>query len=122
MTDLNIRSRTLIVSMGGASFVKSESKHSNFALMMFFGGTAEITSVVLAVNTIVFESVSSLLVETDYDSLSTNNCIGTSIQTHGPPMVDVRTFLRSFTVFTTTSNTYHSNTTINFLKNTSKCG
>jgi hypothetical protein len=122
MAELMIRSRDLIVSMGGASSVKSESKPSNFALLMFFGGTAEVTSVVQAVNTIVFESVSSLIAETDYDSLSINNCIGTSIQAHGPPMVDNRTFLHSFTVFAVYSkNTYHIDIN-NFKKNISRCG
>jgi hypothetical protein len=106
MADLMIRKRDLIVSMGGASSVKSVSKPSNFALLMFFGGSAEVTSIVRAVNTIVIESVSSLKVETDYDSISTNNCIGTSIQTHGPPMVDIRSFLHSFTVFTVNSYNY----------------
>jgi len=114
MADLIIRSRNLIVSMGGASSVKSVSKPSNFALLIFFGGTAKISTIVQSVNTIVIESVSSLIIETDYDSISTNNCIGTSIQTHGPPMVDIKSFLHSFTVFTVNSNTYHNYTTNNF--------
>jgi hypothetical protein len=121
MTDLNIRSRNLIISMGGVSSVKSESKHSNFALMMFFGATAKITSIVQAVNTIVNELVPTIFVETDYDSLSTHNCIGTSIQTHGPP-VDIRTFLHSFTVFTVfLKNSYHINAN-DFFKNIIRCG
>jgi len=122
MADLIIRSRNLIVSMGGASSVKSVSKPSNFALLMFFGGTAKISTIVQPVNTIVIESASSLIVETDYDPISTNNCIGTSIQTHGPPMVDMKSFLHSFTVFTVNSNTYHNYTTNNFKKNISRCG
>jgi len=116
MADLIIRSRNLIVPMGGASSVKSVSKSSNFALLMFFGGTAEVSTYVQPVNTIVYESFSSLVVETDYESISTNNCIGTSIQTHGPPMVDMQSFLHSFTVFTVNSTTYHNNTTNNLKK------
>ena len=108
--------------MGGASSVKSVSKPSNFALLMFFGGTAKVSTIVQPVNTIVIESISSLVVETDYDPISTNNCIGTSIQTHGPPMVDIKSFLHSFTVFTVNSNTYHKYITNNFLKNISRCG
>jgi hypothetical protein len=122
MADLIIRSRDLIVPMGGASSVKSVSKPSNFALLMFFGGTAKVSTIVQPVNTIVFESVSSLIVDTDYDAISINNCIGTSIQTHGPPMVDMQSFLHSFTVFTVNSHTYHNYTTNNFLKNISRCG
>jgi len=122
MVDLIIRSRNLVVSMGGASTVKSMSKPSNFALLMFFSGNAKVTSIVQSVNTIVIESVSHLIIETDYDSISTNNCIGTSIQTHGPPMVDIKSFLHSFTVFTVNSKTYHNYTTNNFLKNISRCG
>jgi len=122
MADLIIRNKTLIVSMGGASSVKSVSKPSSFALLMGFGGSAKVSTIVQSVNTIVIESVSSLIVETDYDSISTNNCIGTSIQTHGPPMVDMKSFLHSFTVFTVNSNTYHNYTTNNFLKNISRCG
>lgn len=122
MADLIIRSRNLIVSMGGASSAKSASKLTNVALLMSFGATAEVSTIVQSVNTIVIESVSSLIVETDYDSISTNNCIGTSIQTHGPPMVDMKSFLHSFTVFTVNSNTYHIDITNNFLKNISRCG
>ena len=122
MSDLIIRKRNLIVLMGGASSVKSVSKPSNFALLMGFSGSAKVTSYVKAVNTIVIESISSLIVEIDYDFISTNNCIGTSIQTHGPPMVDVQSFLHSFTVFTVNSNTYHNYTTNNFLTNISRCG
>jgi len=121
MADLIIRSKALIVSMGGASSVKSASKPSNFALLMFFGGNAKTSTIVRAVNTIVIESISSFI-ETDYDSISTNSCIGTSIQIHGPPMVDIQSFLHSFTVFTVNSNTYHNYTTNNFLKNISRCG
>ena len=122
MADLIIRRRTLVISMGGASSAKSVSKLTNFALLISFGATAEVSTNVQPVNTIVLESSSSLIVETDYESISTNNCIGTSIQTHGPPMVDIKSFLHSFTVFTANSNSYHSYTTNNFLKNISICG
>ena len=116
MADLIIRSRNLIVSMGGASSIKSVSKPSSFALLMFFGGSSKLTSIVQSVNTIVIESVSSIIFETDYDSISTNNCIGTSIQTHGPPMVDMQSFLHSFTVFTVNSNNYQRYQTNNLKK------
>jgi len=117
MADLIIRSRDLIVSMGGASSVKSVSKPLNFALLIYFGGAAEVSTIVQPVNTIIIESVPLLIIKTDYDSISTNKCIGTSIQTHGPPpMVDIKSFLHSFTVFTVNSNTYHDYTTNNFKK------
>ncbi len=120
MTDLIIK-RTNRLTMSGGSSVKSESKPSNFALMMYFGGTAKVISVVDTVNTIVFES-NSITVETDYDSLSTNSCIGTSIQIHGPPMVDDRTFLHSFTVFTVNSKKTYQYKTNNFTKNNRRFG
>jgi len=121
MADLTIRSRNLIVQMGGVSSVKSVSKPLNFALLMSFSGSAKVTSCIKTVNTIVFESVLTL-VETDYDFLSINNCIGTSIQTHGPPMVDVKSFLHSFTVFTVVQQNSCQYQTNNFLKNISRCG
>jgi hypothetical protein len=116
MADLIIRSRNLIISMGGASSVKSVSKPSSFALLMGFGGIAKITSTIKTVNTIVFESTSSLISYVDYDSISTNKCIGTSIQTHGPPMVDIKSFLHSFTVFTVNSNPYQQDYKTNNFK------
>jgi hypothetical protein len=108
--------------MGGASSVRSVSRYSDFALLMFFGGTAKVSTIIQTVNTIVIESVSHVAIETDCVSLSTNVCIGTSIQTHGPPMVDIKSFLHSFTVFTVISSTYHDYKTNNFLKNISRCG
>lgn len=117
MTDLIIRRPQVVVSMGGASSVKSVSKASNFTLLMSFSGTAKVTSYVEPVNTIVNESV-LILIKPDYEPISTNKCIGSTIQTHGPPMVDNRPFLHSFTVFTAISkNTYQNIYTPNFNEN-----
>ena len=121
MTDLIIRNRDLIVSMGGVSSVKSVSKPLDFALLMSFGGSAKVASCIKSVNTIVIESV-SVSVETDYDYISTNNCIGSSIQIHGPPMVDIKSFLHSVTVFTDTNQNSYQQQTNNFIKNISRCG
>jgi len=103
--------------MSGGSSAKSVSTPTNVALAMSFGATVEVTLEVKTVNTIVIESVSMIIVEADYDSISINNCIGSSILTHGPPMVDVRSFFRSITVFTVSLfNSYHNYHSNKFFK------
>lgn len=97
MADLMVRTNRL--SMSGESTVKSASKQPCVGLRMLFGGKSQISSIVKTVNTIVIESVSIVTVETDYIPISTNLCIGTSIQTHGPPMVEKEMCLHSVTVF-----------------------
>jgi len=121
MTDLIIR-KTNRLSMSGGSSVKSVSTPSGFALIMSFGATATVTLKVQPVNTIVIESDLIIVIRSDYDSISINNCIGTSIQIHGPPMVDNRPYLHSFTVFTETLKKDLPFQTNNFIKNNSRCG
>lgn len=99
MADLTLR-QTNRLSMSGGSCVKSVSKQATVGLLMFFGGKSQISSNVKAVNTLVIESVSVVMIGTDYVSNTTNYCIGTSIQTHGPPMVAKDSCLHSITVST----------------------
>lgn len=98
MADLTIRKTTRLLMSGGSS-VKTDSKPLSVAILMFFGGKAEVILVIKSVNTIVIES-DLIINKTDYVSITTNPCIGTSIQSHGPPMVDDSTNPLSFTVFT----------------------
>lgn len=119
MTDLILRKTNRLLMSGGSS-VKSVSKPSGFALLMQLGGSISVSTSVKSVNTIVIEPV--LFTNTGYDSISTNICIGTSIQSHGPPMVDNRTFLHSFTVFTVYSDTYQINIQKKMNKIIRRCG
>ncbi len=121
MADLTINRKSMIVSMSGVSSVESVSKPSSFALLMFFSGNSKVTSEVKTVNTIVIDPVLNFI-DTGYDSISTNNCIGTSIQTHGPPMVDIKSFLQSFTVFTANYKNSYQHKTNNFKLNIKSCG
>jgi hypothetical protein len=108
--------------MGGGSSVKSVSKPSGFAIMMYFGGSSKVTTEVKTVNTIVYDSTPKISLGVDYEPISTNCCIGSSIQSHGPPMVGNSSFFHSFAVFTVNfKKSYHYKTN-NFLKNIRECG
>jgi hypothetical protein len=121
MADLMVN-RNNRLSMSGESSVKSASKQAYVGLRMLFGGKSQISSNVKTVITIVIESVSIIIIETDYISKTTNSCIGTSIQTHGPPMVEKEMCLHSVTVFTVYLILAHLLQLNSFLKYTCRCG
>ena len=122
MASLTIRKTTSLPMTGGSS-VKSASKLTNVALLMSFSGKAEVALNVKPVNVKVNEPVSLVLNETGYVVISINQCIGTTIQIHGPPMVDITPYFPSFTVFTVYSVITHLIQSImNFLNYTCSCG
>ena len=122
MANLTVR-KTNSLSMTGGSSVKSASKLTNVALLMNFSGKSEVVLSVKLVNILVNEPVSLILNETGYVVISINQCIGTVIQAHGPPMVEITPCFPSFTVFTVyLFITSLIQSIINFLNYTCRCG